>query len=198
MYPVGEGDQVVVALDRGCLAASLARTALDDVGIDRALRQELHGFTVVRNLLGHSEEFLPELLADDATLRLRVAHTRQQLGIAILGMHVDEIHVELLGEYLFDLFRLVLAQKPMVHEHAHQLLADRLRAQRRNNARIHAPESPRITRSLSTCSRMAATESSMIESMVQFGSSPAIPNRKFASISWPYGVWRTSGWNCVA
>ena len=31
----------------------------------------------------------------------------------------------------------------MVHEHAHQLLADRLRAQRRNNARIHATRKPK-------------------------------------------------------
>ena len=138
MHAIGEGDQVVVALDGARLATGLARTALDDVGIDRALCQKLHGFTVTRNFLGHSEEFLPELLADDATLRLRVGHARQQLSIAILGMHVDEIHVELLGEHLFDLFRLVLTQKPMVHEHAHQLLADCLRAQCRNHARIHA------------------------------------------------------------
>ena len=57
-------------------------------------------------------------------------------------MHVDEIHVELLGEHLFDLFGLVLAQESVIHEHAHQLLADRLRAQRRNHARIHAARKP--------------------------------------------------------
>lgn len=38
MHAIGEGDRrVVVALDGARLATGLARTALDDVGIDRAL-----------------------------------------------------------------------------------------------------------------------------------------------------------------
>ena len=45
---------------------------------------------------------------------------------------------------------------------------------------------------------MAAIESSMMESIVQSGESPQILNRKLLSSSLPNGVWRTSGWYCVA
>ena len=45
---------------------------------------------------------------------------------------------------------------------------------------------------------MASTESSMMESIVQSGSSSHTPNRKLRSMVWPNSVWRTSGWNCVA
>ena len=45
---------------------------------------------------------------------------------------------------------------------------------------------------------MAATASSMMESIVQLASRPQMPNRKFLSSWSPCGVWRTSGWNCVA
>ena len=44
---------------------------------------------------------------------------------------------------------------------------------------------------------MAATESSMMESIVQPGTRPQILNRKLLSSVWPNSVWRTSGWNCV-
>ena len=60
------------------------------------------------------------------------------------------------------------------------------------------PERPKITRSFPTCSRIAATESSMIESMVQVASRPQMLNRKLLSSWLPYSLWRTSGWNCVA
>ena len=53
-------------------------------------------------------------------------------------MHVHEVHVELLGEHLFHFFGLVLAQKPMVHEYAGQLLADGTCAQCGHHRRIHA------------------------------------------------------------
>ena len=60
------------------------------------------------------------------------------------------------------------------------------------------PDNPRITRSPPTCARMAATASSMMESIVQLASRPQMPNRKLRKSSSPCGVWRTSGWNCVA
>ena len=60
------------------------------------------------------------------------------------------------------------------------------------------PERPKMTRSSPTSARMASMESSMMESIVQSGSSSHTPNRKFRSMVWPNSVWRTSGWNCVA
>ena len=53
-------------------------------------------------------------------------------------MHMHEIHVELLGEHLFDLFGLVFAEQAVVHEHAGQLLSDGACAQRRHHRRVHA------------------------------------------------------------
>ena len=121
-------------------------------------------------------------------------------GVAVLGVHVHEVHVELLGEHLFDLLGLVLAQQPVVHEHAGQLLADGLRAHSAaTTVESTPPESPRITRSSPTCARIAATESSMIESIVQLGSSPQMSKRKLREhLVADTAVWRTSGWNCVA
>ena len=123
-----------MALDGRGLAAGLARAALDDVGIDRALRQKAHRTAVLGQLLGHGEELLPELLADDATLLLRIGHAGQQLRVTVLGVHVHEVDVELLGEDLLHLLRLALAQKTMVDEHAGHLAADGTCAQCRDHA----------------------------------------------------------------
>ena len=71
-------------------------------------------------------------------LLLGVGDARQQLGVAVLGVHVHEVNVELLGEHLLDLFGLVLAQQAVVHEHAGQLAADGLRAERRHHGRVDA------------------------------------------------------------
>ena len=62
----------------------------------------------------------------------------KQLGVALFGMNMNEIHIELLGKYLFNLFRLVLAKQAMVYEYAYQLLANCLSAQGCNYRRINA------------------------------------------------------------
>ena len=138
MHPVGEGDEVVVALDGRGLAAGLARSALDNVGIDGALRQIRHRLPVAFELLGNGEEFLPKLRADDAALLFRLGHAVKQLRIALFGMHMDEINVELLGEHFLHLLGLALAQKAVVHKHAGHLLADGTRAESGHHRGIHA------------------------------------------------------------
>ena len=110
----------MVALDRGGLAAGLASAGLDDVRVDGALGQVLDPV----ELLGDGEELLPELRADAAALLLRVRHAGQQLGVALLGVHVDEGHVELLAEDLLHHLGLTLAKHAVVHEHAGELVAD--------------------------------------------------------------------------
>ena len=57
-------------------------------------------------------------------------------------MHVHKVHIELLGEDLFDFFRLIFTQKPMIHEHTRELISDRLRTKRGHNGRIHATRKP--------------------------------------------------------
>ena len=123
-HALGEGDEVVMALDGGRLATRLARAGLDDVRVDGALGQELHRLAIGLQLLGNGEELLPELRADDAALLLGLGHAGEKLGVAVLGVDVDEVDVKLLGEDLLDLLGLVLAQQAVVDEDAGHLLAD--------------------------------------------------------------------------
>ncbi len=120
VHALREGNQVVVALDRGGLAAGLAGAGLDDVWVDGALGQVLDPV----ELLGDGEELLPELRADAAALLLRVRHAGQQPGVALLRVHVDQGHVELLAEDLLHHLGLALAEHAVVHEHAGELVAD--------------------------------------------------------------------------
>ena len=81
-------------------------------------------------LLRHGEELVPELGADDVALLLGIGHAgSRSLSVALLGMHVHEVDVELLGEDFLDLLGLALAQKAMIHEDARKLLADGAGAQ---------------------------------------------------------------------
>ena len=108
-HALGKRDQIMVAFDGGRLAAGLARAALDDVGVDGALRQVLHRAAVLGQLLRHGEELLPELRADDAALLLGLHHVGQKRRVAVLGVHVHEVHVELLCEHRLHFLGLVLA-----------------------------------------------------------------------------------------
>ena len=108
----------MVRLDGARLPAGLARAALDDVWVDGALGQVLHRAPILGQILRHGEDLLPELRADDAALLLRIGHAAQKFQVALLGVHVDEVHVELLREHLFHFLGLALAQKAVVHEHA--------------------------------------------------------------------------------
>ena len=47
---------------------------------------------------GLLEEDLPELLADDVALELRVGDAGEQVEVAVLGVDVHEVDVELVAE----------------------------------------------------------------------------------------------------
>ena len=96
--------------NRGCQRGQL----FTDRALDVYKRQVLHRPPVLGQLLRHSEELLPELRADDAALLLRLHDVGQQRGVAVLGVHVHEVHVELLREHRLHFLGLVLAQQPMV------------------------------------------------------------------------------------
>ena len=121
VHIIRQAADVVVALDGRALAAE---AALDHVGIDGALGQEVHG----ADLLGFILEHADELLADDLALALRGALPCQLLVEAVAGIDADKVDVKLaaFAEHLADLFALVLAQQAVVNEHAGQLLTDGL------------------------------------------------------------------------
>src|SRR3546814_12934652 len=122
---------VVMALDDVCLAG-LAAGRLDDIRIDRALREELH----VRNLRGFLVEYIDEQFADDLALGLRIADAFQRTEKPRFGIDANALHAEMIGEDLHDLIAFVMAQQAVIDEHAGKLRADSLVQQRPDHRRI--------------------------------------------------------------
>ena len=123
VHGVRQAADVVVALDDGGLTA---QTALDDIGVNSTLCEEID----LADLLCLFLKDADELLADDLALALRLGDTGQLCKVAVTGVHADEVDVKAVGvagaEDRADLFLLVLAQQAVVYEHAGQLLADGL------------------------------------------------------------------------
>ena len=128
---------VVVGLDDMRLAG-LGAGGLDDIRVDGALRQEADILELVRFLFEH----LDEQAADDLALGLRVGDALERRQEALRGIHADDFHAQVLREGAHDLIALPQAHQAMIHEHAHQPIADRQVQQRGHDARIDAPGQP--------------------------------------------------------
>ena len=102
----------MVALDGG----AAAHAALDAVGIDGALEQEVRA-GLAGLLLKHAHE----QLADDLALALRIGHALQRLQKALGRIHMDDVQAQVVLVGFEHLFGLVLAQQAVIHEHAGQL-----------------------------------------------------------------------------
>lgn len=131
----GQTAHVVMGLDQLVFAVG---AALDDVGEDGALRQELHLAELLRFFLEDADE----LFADDLTLLLGVGDALQLVEEAVLGVHGDEVHAELTPEHLLHLLELALAQKPVIDEDADEVVADRLVDERGAHRAVHAAREP--------------------------------------------------------
>ncbi|KAF5038565.1 hypothetical protein DSECCO2_552940 [anaerobic digester metagenome] len=123
---------VVVALDDG--GRALVRHRLDDVGVQGALRQEVH----VPEGLGFLVEHLDEGVADDLALLLGVFHAFQLVEEAALGLHVLQVQVEVFAQVVHHFLTFVQAQHAVVHEDAVQALADGLVQQHGHHGGIDA------------------------------------------------------------
>ena len=140
---VGQPADVVVALDVGRAGAA---AGLDDVGVERALHEELDvlavraglGDDLARRLLEDPDE----LAADDLALLLGVADAGER-GEELLG-RVDDLQLHAGGgdEVPLDLLGLARAQQAVVDEHAGQLVADRALHERRGDRRVDAAGQP--------------------------------------------------------
>ena len=109
-------------------------TAFQDIGVDGALGEELDAVKLARLLFKYADE----LRADDLALGLRIGHARELVKKTIHGVHIDEVRVHLVAEYVDDLFGLALAEKPVVDVDTGELPADGLDEKRRDDGRIDA------------------------------------------------------------
>ncbi len=127
---------VVVGLD---VRRAGPATGLDHVRVQRALHQELHRRTLVRDDLGlRLLEDPDELTADDLPLLLGVTDPGERLEEPLLRVHNLQLYAGRGHEVLLDLLGLALAHQAVVDVHAGQLGADGLLDQRRRHGGVDA------------------------------------------------------------
>ncbi len=119
-----------------------AATGLDDVGVQRALHEELDrfalGFGLCDQIELHLLEGADELAPDDLALLLRVADTLQMTEEGIGSIHGDQTHAGGGDVVLLDLLALALAEQSVIDEHGGELVADRLVHERRGDGGVDA------------------------------------------------------------
>ena len=103
---------VVVCLDAGF--------ALENVGPDGSLCQELHAVELSRLV----SEYVDELLADDMSLLFGIRDACELVKETVNRVDIDEVCVHLVAEYSDDLLGLALSEEAVVYVYGNQLLAD--------------------------------------------------------------------------
>ncbi len=134
---LGQAADIVVRLDRGGRAAG-GRHALDHVGIERALGEEID----LAELLGLRIEHVDEQLADHLALHLGVGDAGERVEEARGCVDRDQRDVVMAAKELDNLPRLALAQQPVIDEDAGELVADRLMDEERGDGRIDPAREP--------------------------------------------------------
>jgi len=126
----------VVALDHGCRA--VGTTALDHVGIQRAL----HEILGVGHATGVLLEDTHEQLADDLALGLGFGHAGEPVEELLARIHVDEFDPHVATEGLDHLIALAFAHEPGVDVNARELCADGAMHKRSSHARVDTTGEP--------------------------------------------------------
>ena len=140
----GQAADVVVEFDAGA-GACVAVAALDDVGVEGALCEELDGAgaaSVVDDLCGVLVEDLDEAVADAFAFFLRVGDAGEVAEEGVLFVGGAEVDVEVVAEGVLDELALVEAEEAVVNKDAGELRADGLVQQRGNDGGIHATRKP--------------------------------------------------------
>ena len=112
----------------------LNTVALQNVGIDGALREELDALKLGSFLVKH----LDKLTADDLTLLLRLADACEKIEKTIGSIYVNEVGIQFLAEHLDDLLAFPLAHQSVVDVNAGELLPNCLDEKCGNDRRINA------------------------------------------------------------
>ncbi len=111
---------------------------LDHVRVQRPLRQEVRVREVGAGVLEHIDKALPDALA----LLLGVIDPRQLAQEQLRRVRDPQVDLEMVAEGRLDQPPLALAQQPVVHEHARELVPDRLVQQHRRHRRVHPARQP--------------------------------------------------------
>ena len=127
---IGQSADVVVALDD----RRLPHAAFDNVGVDRALHEEIDLADLLRLFLKHADE----LFADDLTLAFGVFHAFESGEEPLARVDHDHMDAQLVAVEFHDLLGLVLPQQTVVDEYAGQSVPHRLVHQHRRDGRIDA------------------------------------------------------------
>ena len=133
VHALRQAADIVVRLDGDRRAAGEA-DALDDVGIERALREELGAADLLRLVL----EGLDEQPADGLALGLGVGLALERREELPSRINVDERDVVVVAEHRHDLVGLVEPHQAVVDEDAGELVADRLVDQHRRDRGVDA------------------------------------------------------------
>src|SRR5918996_5096969 len=131
-HALGQAADIVVRLDRD--ARALKRDRLDDVRIERALRQKIRAAQPLGLLL----EDVDEGPADDLALVLGIGDADQALKKQARRVNDMQGYVAVMPEQLDDLLHLARAQEAGIDQDADQLVAPRLVQQQRRDRRIDA------------------------------------------------------------
>ena len=137
VHALGQAADVVVRLD-GDRRPAGERHALDHVGVERALGQELGA----AELLGLLVEHVDEERADGLALGLGVGLAGERGQEALAGIDMHERDVEVAAEQRHDLLGLVQPQQAVVDEDAGELVADRLVDQHGGDRAVDAAGEP--------------------------------------------------------
>ena len=188
LHALRQAADIVMRLD-GDGWPAVKRDALDDVGVERALRQKFRAADLMRRFVENLDEQAPDRLA----LLLGIGDAFKSRQEAFVGLHMDQRNVVGAAEQAFDFLRFALAQQAVIDENTGERVADRLMEQDRGDSGIHAARKSANHLRAPTCSRTRAISASRNVAIVQELSQPAILCTKFRNMIAPLGVWTTSG-----
>ena len=95
-------------------------SALDDIGINGTLAQEVDSLQLPGLLLEDADKFA----ADNLPLLFRISHTGKFPQETFGGIHINQIRMKLIPKYLHHTLRLIFAHKPVVDMNTGQLCSD--------------------------------------------------------------------------
>ena len=115
-----------------CGHGVIGRLALDDIRIERTLREEVNG----ADAGGFLVEDANELFADNFALLLGVYDAPERAEEVLGGIGVHQVRIEVALECVANSLRLALAHHSVVHENAGETVADGALDERRSHSGI--------------------------------------------------------------